>query len=122
MWTTVGALEYETLSESGPSGDSSRQVKERIKKARDIQKKRFKDSPKQITTNSQMNVKDIAKYCPLKNDVTEILNKSAEKLNLSARAYHRVIKLARTIADLDDSQDIEMQHILEALQYRPKNN
>lgn len=122
MWTTVGALEYETLSESGPSGDSSHQVKERIKRARDIQKKRFKDTPKQITTNSQMNVKDIAKYCPLKNDVTEILNKSAEKLNLSARAYHRVIKLARTIADLDDSQDIEMQHVLEALQYRPKNS
>ncbi|MEK9182010.1 MAG: hypothetical protein AAB781_00265 [Patescibacteria group bacterium] len=49
-----------------------------------------------------------------------MLNKSAEKLDLSARAYHRVIKLARTIADLADSEEIETNHILEALQYRPK--
>ena len=122
MWTTVGALEYDTLAETGPSGDSSQVVRERIKHAREIQKKRFKDSPKQITTNSQMNVKDIAKYCPLKKEIVDIFNKSAERLNLSARAYHRVINLARTIADLEGSSDIELTHILEALQYRPKQD
>ncbi|MDQ5883328.1 MAG: magnesium chelatase family protein, partial [Patescibacteria group bacterium] len=56
----------------------------------------------------------------LKDDIKNILNTSSEKLGLSARAYHRIIKLARTIADLDDKEDIETKHILEALAYRPK--
>ena len=67
-----------------------------------------------------MNTRDISKLIILKNEVKDILNASAEKLDLSARAYHRLIKLARTIADLVDSQEIENNHILEALQYRPK--
>ena len=69
-----------------------------------------------------MSAKDINKIADLQNDAKEILNTSAKKLDLSARAYHRVIKLARTIADLDDSKSIKSPHILEALQYRPKRN
>ena len=67
-----------------------------------------------------MGAKDISKYISLEKDVENILNQAASKLNLSARAYHRVLKLARTIADLDDSEKIDSKHILEAIQYRPR--
>jgi magnesium chelatase family protein len=68
-----------------------------------------------------MNSKDISNLIELSKEVKEVLDKSAVRLNLSARAYHRVIKLARTIADLENKKEIELPHILEALQYRPKN-
>ena len=67
-----------------------------------------------------MNVKDLGIYAPINDDVKKILHDSAERLGLSARAYHRVWKLARTIADLDEKDEISTSHILEALQYRPK--
>jgi magnesium chelatase family protein len=67
-----------------------------------------------------MGVKDIDKLIELKPGVKNILNDTAKRLSLSARAYHRVIKLARTIADLEESEGIEVKHVLEALQYRPK--
>ena len=70
--------------------------------------------------NSEMRSKDIEKYIYLKPEVKEILNTSAEQLGLSGRAYHRLIKLARTIADLAQEKDIETPHMLEALQYRQK--
>ena len=70
--------------------------------------------------NSEMNTRDLGKIINLKKEVKEILNTSAEKLDLSARAYHRIIKLSRTIADLAGAEEIEVNHILEALQYRPK--
>ena len=67
-----------------------------------------------------MNVKDLGSIVKLKKEVREMLDDSAERLGLSARAYHRVIKIARTIADLENSEDVEVNHILEAIQYRPK--
>lgn len=67
-----------------------------------------------------MNTRDLSKMINLKKEVKDILNTSAEKLDLSARAYHRIIKLARTIADLACSDEVETNHLLEALQYRPK--
>jgi magnesium chelatase family protein len=67
-----------------------------------------------------MNVKELAIYAPLTPEIKKLLNDSAERLQLSARAYHRVIKLARTIADLEGIKDIATPHILEALQYRPR--
>ena len=69
-----------------------------------------------------MNAKDLGIFAPLSPDVKELLNNSAERLALSARAYHRVIKIARTIADLENSPEIKANHILEAIQYRPKVN
>ena len=71
-------------------------------------------------TNSEMGVKELKKFAVLSEKVKNILNYAAGKLDLSARAYHRVIKLSRTIADLDGAENIEANHILEALQYRPK--
>lgn len=67
-----------------------------------------------------MNVKDLSNIVKLKKEVRDLLDDSAERLSLSARAYHRVIKIARTIADLENSVDVETNHILEAIQYRPK--
>ena len=67
-----------------------------------------------------MNVKDLSNFVKLKKEVRNLLDDSAEHLALSARAYHRVIKIARTIADLENSENVEENHILEAIQYRPK--
>ena len=75
-----------------------------------------------ITTNSEMSVKDLGMMVPLGGKVRDMLDDSAERLSLSARAYHRVIKIARTIADLENSENVEENHILEAIQYRPKVN
>jgi len=74
-----------------------------------------------ISTNSEMGVKDLEKFAPLSDKCRNILNDSAKRLDLSARAYHRVIKLARTIADLAESENIAENHLFEALQYRPKS-
>ena len=69
-----------------------------------------------------MNVKDLSSMVKLPPKVRDLLDDSAERLGLSARAYHRVIKIARTIADLESSPEVESNHILEAIQYRPKVN
>jgi magnesium chelatase family protein len=69
-----------------------------------------------------MNVKDLELYAPLDEETRKILNESSQRLGLSARAYHRTIKLARTIADLEESKNIYQKHILEALQYRPRQD
>ena len=75
-----------------------------------------------MTTNSEMNVKDLGIMANLDGKVRDLLDSSAENLGLSARAYHRVIKIARTIADLENSENVEANHILDAIQYRPKVN
>lgn len=122
IWVTVGNVDYEKLSSLSQEGDKTVTIRERVKKAREIQMKRFKNSPRKINTNSEINVKELNIYAPLDNETKKLLNQSAERLQLSARAYHRTIKLARTIADLEGSENITSSHILEALQYRPREN
>jgi len=122
IWVTVGNVDYEKLSNTNQEGEKTYIIKERVRRARDIQLKRFKNSPRKITTNSEMNVKELNIYAPLDEVTKKLLNQSAERLKLSARAYHRTIKLARTIADLEGSENITASHILEALQYRPREN
>jgi magnesium chelatase family protein len=122
IWVTVGAVDYDKLSSTEQTGEKTAAIKDRVKSARAIQNKRFKNSARRISTNSEMNVKDLAIYAELSPETKKLLNDSAERLQLSARAYHRTIKLARTIADLDGSTEITSAHILEALQYRPRTN
>ncbi len=120
MWVEVSQIDYEKLSDRKTSVPESKLIKERVMSARKIQKERFDEAKRKIKTNSEMEAKDIGKLINIDDKVKEILNMSAKKLNLSARAYHRVIKLGRTIADLEGSKEINSSHILEALQYRPK--
>jgi magnesium chelatase family protein len=122
IWVTVGNVDYEKLSDSAQEGDKTNTIRARVQGAREIQMKRFKNSPRKINTNSEINVKELSIYAPLSDEIKKLLNQSAERLQLSARAYHRTIKLARTIADLDKSADISASHILEALQYRPRES
>jgi len=121
LWVSVGNVDYKKLGGEG-NGEKSDKIKERVIKAREIQKKRFQKYGKKMTTNSEMNVKDLGNMVPLCGKVRDMLDDSAEHLGLSARAYHRVIKIARTIADLENSLEVGENHILEALQYRPKVN
>jgi magnesium chelatase family protein len=122
IWVTVGNVDYEKLSNTIQEGDKTNTIRERVRKAREVQNKRFKNSPRKISTNSEINVKELNIYAPLDSETKKLLNQSAERLQLSARAYHRTIKLARTIADLGGSENITSTHILEALQYRPREN
>ncbi|MDQ3076368.1 MAG: YifB family Mg chelatase-like AAA ATPase [bacterium] len=121
LWVSVGDIDYKKLGDAG-TGEKSDKIKERVKKAREIQKSRFKKFNRTINTNSEMNVKDLSNMVKLRDEVRSLLDSSAESLGLSARAYHRVIKIARTIADLEGSEEINLNHILEAIQYRPKVN
>ncbi len=122
LWVSVGNVDYKKLGEENNKNKSeqSEKIKYRVTEAREIQKKRFEKFKRNITTNSEMNVKDLSNMVKLKENVRNLLDDSAERLALSARAYHRVIKIARTIADLDNSEEINSNHILEAIQYRPK--
>jgi len=123
LWVSVGNVSYKKLGEEG-SGEKSEKIKQRIKNAREIQRKRFerfeKGIKRNIKTNSEMNVRDLSSLVKLKKEVRDVLDDSAKHLALSARAYHRVIKIACTIADLEGSEEINSDHILEAIQYRPK--
>jgi magnesium chelatase family protein len=122
LWVGVAPVEYEKLSMNDSSGESTHTIRERVLRARDIQHSRFKENTRNISTNSEMNTKELLSFAPLTEEIRELLNKTATSLQLSARAYHRVIKLARTIADLEGKSDIAESHILEALQYRPRTN
>jgi len=98
--------------------ESSETIRQRVQQARDVQVRRFADS--NIITNSEMGIKEIKLYATLDEAGKKIIRQAVEKLFLSARAYYRIIKLARTIADLDASENILARHVAESLQYRPK--
>ncbi len=114
----VGRIEYDKLS-SDVSGESSVDIQKRVQKARDIQTKRFAGH-KSIKTNSEMTVKEIKEFCKLDSQGQAFMKAAVIKMYLSARSYHRVLKLARTIADLEGSENIAIPHLAEALQYRPR--
>lgn len=116
MWIEVPHVDIKTLSERHRDDSETERVREEVKVAREKQTKRF-EKP---MTNSAMNVRDLERAVVLREDVQETLNGAVKALDLSPRAYHKVIKLARTIADLDGKEEVEEPHILEALQYRPK--
>ena len=122
MWVSVSKIEYDKLSNISKNNENSKTIKKRVKKSRKIQQKRFeRHGISDRKYNSEMSVSDIEKMITLKLDVLNLLKTSAERLGLSARAYHRIIKLSQTIADLEGESEITKGHILEALQYRQKN-
>lgn len=98
--------------------ESSRLIQKRVQSAREKQLKKFKGL--KITSNAEMNNKQLKQFCNLDNQSVLLLKQAITKLNLSARAFHRVVKIARTIADLESSDKIKTNHIAEALQYRPQ--
>ncbi|HLS30689.1 MAG TPA: YifB family Mg chelatase-like AAA ATPase [Flavobacteriaceae bacterium] len=112
----VTPVPFEKLSEER-RGEPSKIVRERVTKAREVQTLRFEEY-QNIHHNAQMGVKQIRKYCSLDENSKELLKTAMERLNLSARAYDRILKVARTIADLEEKENIEGSHISEAIQYR----
>ena len=99
-----------------PWAESSAAVRERVIRAREIQKERFIEEG--IYTNAAMNNRMIEKYCPLDQECKEVLKQTIERMGLSARACMRIIRISRTIADLENSPHINMLHISEAAGYR----
>ncbi len=112
----VTPVPFNELADSA-SGEKSEMVRNRVVAARNIQVKRF-DNQDNIYNNAQMTSRDISKYCILDTQGQNLLKKAMEKLSLSARAYDRIIKVARTIADLAGSENIHTEHLAEAIQYR----
>ncbi len=111
----VDSVNYEELS-NYELEESSAEIKKRVNKARAVQLERFKNSG--IYSNSKMNEKEFKKYCALDKESSDLIELAFKKFNLSARAYNRILKVARTIADLDGKEHIEKKHIMEAIQYR----
>lgn len=105
---------------SNEIGEGSEEIKKRVERARLIQFERFKKTP--YLTNSDMNSEAVKKYCTIDSVSRQILKSAVEQMHLSARAYFRILKLARTIADLGSKESVESNEIAEALQYRPKMN
>ena len=112
----VTPVPFDKLSDDR-SGELSKVIRERVIKARNIQTTRFNDS-ETIFYNAQMGVKQIRQFCKLNETSIKLLKIAMKQLNLSARAYDRILKVSRTIADLDGSENILSEHISEAIQYR----
>jgi magnesium chelatase family protein len=116
LWIEVPHVDYETLSNLKRSNGETDAARTQIKNARLKQKVRLEK--RGVSTNAEMSSRDIDYCIKLSPNVSELLKVSSARLNLSPRSYHRLIKVARTIADLDDKLEIESMHVLEALQYR----
>lgn len=120
LWLEVPHVDYDTLTTKNTS-DKTETQNARTCIAAVREKSRSRLTHPNQTLNSQLSARDIEEHIVLNLEVQDLLRTSSAKLNLSPRSYHRLIKVARTIADLDESEQIETQHILEALQYRIKN-
>ena len=119
LWLEVSNVDHSRLMEKRGNEETTATIQKRVLAARKVQSERFK-SAKNIKTNSDMGAKDITKYVNLDAEAKKILDQSAARLGLSGRAYHKIVKLAQTIADLEKSPVVLSKHILEAIQYRPK--
>lgn len=111
----VQTVKYNDLISSRPI-ETSCQIKERVNKARKIQLSRYTNDG--ITCNSQLTPALMSKYCVLSKECEDLLESAFNRLNLSARAHDRILKLARTIADLEQEENIKIHHLAEAIQYR----
>ena len=116
----VPSVDYEKLS-GDRVGESSAAIHARVQAARDMQTKRFSNNgSSDIVCNADMRVGELRQYCKLPDEGQSLMWTAMTQLNLSARAYHRILKLARKIADLAGCEEIQSVHLAEALQHRPK--
>jgi magnesium chelatase family protein len=119
LFIEVPAVKYEKLTADSVE-NQSQAIREKIEKARNKQKIRFAED--RILTNSEMNIPEIKKYCEHDEKSQNLLKKYVDSGKLSARGYHRILKVARTIADLADCEKIQYEHVAEALMYRIREN
>ena len=112
----VPAVPYDELT-SAKAGETSAAIRERVIKARNIQRNRFAGTP-HTHCNAAMHPREIETHCALSTSNKDLIKQAVKELNFSARAYTRILKVARTIADLDGAEDIELPHLSEAVQYR----
>lgn len=110
------AVPYDSLRGQGSPEESSAEVRRRVQQARLIQQKRFEGTG--IFANAHMSARDINRFCRLSPDADSLLKSAFDSLKMSARAYSRILKIARTVADLAQSEDITAEHIAEAIRYR----
>lgn len=115
IFTNVKALPYEKINRK-QEGECSKKIRKRVEKARKIQKNRFESE--KILCNAQMNSKQIKQYCILDNKTEEFLHKIYDRFALSTRAYSRILKVSRTIADIKGKKKIQVDDVTEAVQYR----
>ena len=116
----VPRVDYEKLSGNKLS-ESSESIRQRVQAARESQRTRFShNGSSDIICNADMRIGEIRQFCQLQDEGQSLMRAAMSQLQLSARAYHRILKLARTIADLAGSEEIQSPHLAEALQYRPK--
>ncbi|AFR69436.1 putative ATPase with chaperone activity [Brachyspira pilosicoli B2904] len=113
----VRGIDYDKMI-SKADGESSSSMRKIVTDARKIQEKRFRENGLKIFSNSSMGIKDIEKFCILDSKAKNILNMAMQKFSMSARSYNKILKVSRTIADIENKEVIETSHITEALQYR----
>ena len=112
----VPQVQFREMSSAQP-GESSAQIRERVAAARERQQRRFAGKPK-ITCNARMGTRELKQFCDLDDPTRELLKNAMAEYNLSARAYDRILKVARTIADLAGTETISGDHLSEAIQHR----
>ena len=117
VFVEVPPVEYEKLVEPDVA-EASEMARQRVEQARETQRHRFEKYG--FLCNSEMGPAEVWKQCPLDDSATGLLQAATQRLSLSARAFHRILKVSRTIADLDGAKDIGVAHLAEALQYRPR--
>jgi len=118
IFVEVPRIDYEKLADDR-LGEQSDQVQSRVTATRSVQRDRFNGT--RLTCNAEMTPTEVREFCRVEESAQSLLKAAMKQLYLSARAFHRILKLARTIADQEDSDIIKAPHLAEAIQYRPRS-